>query len=85
MKLASVGALEEEITRLKAALDSSNKEQARMKKDKDELHNKAGELAGKRKDLEVYLGELAKKLFLMLEGNPLHPTDLLYIINRERS
>ena len=33
------------------------------------LHDKAGELAGKAKDLEAYLGGLAKKLFVMLEGN----------------
>ena len=56
-----------------------------MKKDKEELRDKAGELAGKRKELEVYLGELAKKLFLMLESNLLHSADLLLIVNRERS
>ena len=38
------------------------------------LDDKAGELAGKKNDLELYLGGLAKKLFLMLEGNPLYPT-----------
>ena len=38
------------------------------------LSDKAGELAGKKNDLEVYLGGLAKKLFLMLEGNLLYPT-----------
>ncbi|XP_044336038.1 uncharacterized protein [Triticum aestivum] len=31
------------------------------------LHDKAGELAGKVKDLEAYLSGLAKKLFVMLE------------------
>ena len=39
------------------------------------LDDKAGELAGKKNDLELYLGGLAKKLFLMLEGNLLSPTD----------
>lgn len=66
-KLASVGALEEEITRLKSSLDSSTKQQAKLKKEKESLLDKAGELAGKRLDLEIYLGELAKKLFLVLE------------------
>ena len=41
------------------------------------LHDKAGELAGKVNDLEAYLGGLAKKLFIMLEGNLFYPTDLL--------
>ena len=77
-KLASVGALEEEITRLKSALDSSTKQQSKLKKDKEELHNKAGELAGKSLDLEIYLGELAKKLYLVLEGN-LHASDWLAV------
>ena len=38
------------------------------------LDDKAGELAGKKNDLEAFLSGLAKKLFLMLEGNPLYPT-----------
>ena len=38
------------------------------------LSDKASELVGKKNDLEAYLGGLAKKLFLMLEGNPLYPT-----------
>ena len=40
------------------------------------LHDQAGELAGKVNDLEAYLGGLAKKLFVMLEGNYSGPTDL---------
>ena len=35
---------------------------------------------GKKNDLEAYLGGLAKKLFLMLEGNPLYHTGLLTMI-----
>ena len=73
-KLASVGKLEEENANLKAALDVANQEVTRLKNDKMVLSDKAGELAGKKNDLEVYLGGLAKKLFLMLEGNPLYPT-----------
>ena len=75
-KLASISKLEEENTNLKASLDAANKEVSRLKNEKIALSDKVGELAGKKNDLEVYLGGLAKKLFLMLEGNPLYPTDL---------
>ena len=34
---------------------------------------------GKKNDLEAYLGGLAKKLFLMLEGNPLYLTGFLIL------
>ena len=73
-KLASVSKLEEENTNLKAALDVANQEVTRLKNDKMVLSDKASELVGKKNDLEAYLGGLAKKLFLMLEGNPLYPT-----------
>ena len=72
--MASISKLEEENTNLKVALDVANQEVTRLKNDKMVLSDKAGELAGKKNDLEVYLGGLAKKLFLMLEGNPLYPT-----------
>ena len=75
--MASVSKLEEENTNLKAALDAANKEVSRLKNDKIALSDKASELVGKKNDLEAYLGGLAKKLFLMLEGNPFYPTDLL--------
>ena len=73
-KLASVSKLEEENATLKAALDAANKEVTQQNHEKIALSDKVGELAGKKNDLEVYLGGLAKKLFLMLEGNPLYPT-----------
>ena len=73
-KLASISKLEEENTNLKAALDAANKEVTQQKREKIALSDKASELAGKKNDLEVYLGGLAKKLFLMLEGNPLYLT-----------
>ncbi|XP_044380311.1 myosin-7B [Triticum aestivum] len=66
-KLASVGTLEQENSRLKTALETANREVSRLKKDKMVLHDQAGELAGKVNDLEAYLGGLAKKLFVMLE------------------
>ena len=75
-KLASVGTLEQENSRLKTALETANRESSRLKKEKMALHDKAGELAGKVKDLEAYLGGLAKKLFVMLEGNYSNPTVL---------
>ena len=73
-KLAYVSKLEEENTNLKAALDVANQEVTRLKNANMVLSDKADELARKKNDLEVYLGGLAKKLFLMLEGNPLYPT-----------
>ena len=72
-KLASVGKLEEENANLKAALDAANKEVTQQKREKLALSDKASEPVGKKNDLEAYLGGLAKKLFLMLEGNPLSP------------
>ena len=75
-KLASVGKLEEENAKLKAALDAANKEVSRLKNDKITLSDKDSELVGKKNDLEAYLGGLAKKLFIMLEGNLSCPTDL---------
>ena len=75
-KLASVGTLEEENSRLKAALETANRDASRLKKEKMALHDKAGELAGKAKDLEAYLRGLAKKLFVMLEGNYSNPAVL---------
>ena len=76
-KLASVGKLEEENAKLKTALDEANKEATRLKKDKNNLNEKMEGIARKRDDLENYLGGLAKKLFVMLEGIFFGPTDLL--------
>ena len=79
-KLASVTKLEEENTNLKAALAIANKEVSRLKSDKVALNDKASQLAGKKNDLGAYLGGLAKKLFLMLEGNLLHQTGIPTVI-----
>ena len=75
-KLASVGTLEQENSRLKTALETANRDASRLKNNNVALHDKAGELAGKRNDLEAYLGGLAKKLFVMLEGNYSNPAVL---------
>ena len=63
-KLASVNKFEEENTNLKAALDVANQEVTRLRNANMVLDDEAGELAGKKNDLELYLGGLAKKLFL---------------------
>ena len=81
-KMASVGKLEEENANLKAALDAASKEVGRLKNDKIALSDKASKLAGKKNDLEAYLGGLAKKLFLMLGGNPSSATDLVSLTPR---
>ena len=75
-KLASVGTLEQENSKLKTALEIANREVSQLKKDKMVLHDQTGELAGKVNDLEAYLGGLAKKLFVMLEGNYSNPAVL---------
>ena len=80
--MASVNKLEEENTNLKAALDVANQEVTRLKNDKMVVSDKASELVGKKNDLEAYLGGLAKKLFLMLEGNLFYPTDSLSSTHR---
>ena len=67
-KLASVGALEEEINKLKSSLTESNREATRLKKDKVALNDQLESMTRRRNDLEAYLKALAKKLFLMLEG-----------------
>ena len=67
-KLASVGALEEDNIKLKASLAEANKEVTRLRKDKVALNKKIEGISRKRNDREAYLGALANKLFLMLEG-----------------
>ena len=67
-KLASVGALEDENTKLKTSLNESNREVTRLKKGNAALNEKIEGISRKRNDLEVYLGALAKKLFLVLKG-----------------
>ena len=77
-KLASVGALEEEVSKLNSSLTESNQEATRLMKDKVALNEKLEAMAHKRNDLETYLRTHAKKLFLMLEGTPFDPTALLF-------
>ena len=82
-KLASFGKLEEENTKLKDALDEANKEVTRLKKDKGALTDMVGDISCKRDEPENYLGVLAKKLFLMLEGICLRRIDFLSSTSRK--
>ena len=75
-KLASVGALEGEVNKLKSCLNESNQEVSRLKKDKIALNEKLESAVHKRNDTEAYLRTLAKKLYLMLEGTPFKPNVL---------
>ena len=75
-KLASVGQLEEENTKMKSALNKANKECTRLKKDNLNLYGKMEGIARRRDDLESYLRSLAKKLFIKLEGTHFVSTDV---------
>ena len=75
-KLASVGQLEEENTKLKYALNKANKECSHWKKENLNLGDKMEGIARRRDDLESYLRSLAKKLFIKLEGTHFVPTDV---------
>ncbi|XP_048567880.1 uncharacterized protein LOC125548273 [Triticum urartu] len=76
-KLASAGALEGEVNKLKSCLSESNREVSRLKKDKIVLNEKLESAVHKRNDTEAYLRTLAKKLYLMLEGTPFNPNALM--------
>ena len=78
-KQASVGQLEEENTRLKTALNDSNKECSRWKKENLVQGEKMEGIARRRDDLEIYMRSLAKKLFIKLEGAHFVPTDFFCV------
>ena len=67
-KLALVGKLEEENAKLKTVVSDANREVERLKKDKDKPPDELGSLKAKKGGLESYLGQLAAKLVLKLEG-----------------
>ena len=67
-KLASVGKLEEENSKLKTAVSDATREVEQLKKDKDKLTGGIGSLKTKKGELESYLGQLVAKLVLKLEG-----------------
>ena len=71
-KLASVRKLEDGNSKLKTTVDEAKKETAQLKEEKRALTKK-------RNELEFYLGDLAKKMFLMLEGIPFHPTEKTFL------
>jgi len=78
-KLASVGQLEEENTKMKSSLNEANKEVTRLKKDKVNLNEKMEGIARRRDDLESYVRSRAKKLFIKLEGIHFVPTDVFFV------
>ena len=61
---------------MNTAVIEANQEVARLKKDKDTLTDKVGNLTAKKGKLEAYPGRLAEKLVLKLEGTFSRPTDL---------
>ena len=73
-KVASVGKLEEENSKLKTAISDANREVEQLKKEKENLTNEVGSLKAKTGELESYLGQLAAKLVLKLEGIIVRPT-----------
>ena len=78
-KLASIGQLEEDNTKMKSALNEANKECTRLKKENLNLYEKMEGIARRRDDLESYLRSLAKKLFIKLEGAHFVPTDFFLV------
>ena len=66
-KLASVGKLEEENSKMKTAVSDANQEVERLKKNKEKLTDELGSLKAKNGELESYLGQLAAKLVLKLD------------------
>ena len=82
-KLASVGKLEEENAKLKTAISEANREVEQLKKDKENLTTEVGGLRAKTGKLESYLGQLAAKLVLKLEGTAARLVDcrrLKYVV-----
>ena len=67
-KLASVGKLEEENSKLKIDVSDANREVERLKKDKEKQTDELGTLKAKNSEFESHLGQLAAKLVLKLEG-----------------
>ena len=78
-KLASVGQLEEENTKLKSALNEANKQCSRWKKENLILVEKMEGIARRRDDLESYLRSLAKKLFIKHESAHFVLTDFFCV------
>ena len=67
-KLASVGKLEEQNSKLKTTVSDTNQEVERLKRNKEKLTDELRSLKAKNGELESYLGQLAAKLVLKLEG-----------------
>ena len=83
-KLASVGKLEEENSKLKTVISEANHEVAQLKKDKESLTDEVESLKAKKGELESYLGQFAVKLVVKLEGISFCSTDLSLLTNTSR-
>ena len=79
-KLASVGTLEGEVTRLTSCLNEANHEVTSPKKDKVILNEKLESVIRKRNNTQAYLRTLAKKLYLVQGGISFNPTVLMFAI-----
>ena len=79
-KLASIGTLEGEVTKLKSCLNGANREVTSLKKDKVALNEKLESAIRKRNDIEAYLRTVAKKLYLAFEGISFNPSVLMLAI-----
>ena len=66
-KLASVGKLEEENTKLKTALNEANREVTRLKKDKRALTDKVEDIAHKRDERRIIWEDLPRSYSLCLK------------------
>ena len=77
-RLASVDKLEKENETLKTSVEEVKKEAAQLKDEKVTLTDKGDQLTRKRGDLEAYLGSLAKKLYIMLDGNLSRSSEFCY-------
>ena len=59
---------------MKTIVDEAKNKVVQLKEEKVALTERVSVLTRKRDELETYLGGLAKKMFLMLEGTFLYPT-----------
>ena len=78
-KLASVGTLGE-VNKLKSCLNEAKREVTSLKKDKVAMNEKLESAICKRNDTEAYMRNIAKKLYLTLEGISFKPTVLMLAI-----
>ena len=82
VKLASVGKLEEENATLKTAIEEVKKESVQVKEEKTVLTGKVDQVTQNRNELEEYLGNLAQKMYIVLEVIFPSPSELLRFMSK---